>query len=102
MKTPIDKTKQVPSAEAMRQAGLCSKDLLAAEDTLAKVSILMNDHYRAVGGHDWPREWMQEHVNRRGAIIKARDHLIDMAEAANDQDQVPQVPEIPEGSLGEH
>ena len=85
MKTPIDKTKQVPSVEAMRQAGLCSKDLLAAEDTLAKVSILMNDYYRAVGGHDWPREWMQEHVNRRGAIIKARDHLIDMAEAANEK-----------------
>lgn len=81
----MDKTKQVPSAEAMRQAGLCSKELLAAETTLTKVSKLMADHYHAVGGHDWPREWMQEHVNRRGAIIKVRDHLIDMAEAANAQ-----------------
>lgn len=76
----MDKTKQVPSAEAMRQAGLCSKDLLAAETTLTKVSALMASHYKGVGGHDYPREWMQEHVNRRGALIKARDHLIDMAE----------------------
>ena len=76
-------TNQNPSDSIMREAALCSKDLLAADDVLQKVAKALAAHYKGVGGHDHPREWMQEHINRRGAIQKAREVLIDMAEAAN-------------------
>ena len=55
-------------------------DLCAAESALQVVSLLLAEHYAAVGGHDYPREWMQEHIKRRGAVLVARAVLTDMIE----------------------
>ena len=61
----------------------CS-DLLAAETTLKALTDLMHAEYVA-SDNKWPRDWMQNHVNERAAIIKVRNILISRAEAANDK-----------------
>jgi hypothetical protein len=59
----------------------CS-DLLAAETTLKALTDQMAAECQA-GMSNWPRDWMQNHVNERAAIIKVRNILINRAEAAN-------------------
>lgn len=55
-------------------------DLLAAETTLHKLHDQMAAECKA-GMDKWPRDWMQKHVNERACLIKARQILIDRAEA---------------------
>jgi len=65
---------------------VCISDLLAAETTLKALHDQMAAECQA-GMDKWPRDWMQNHVNERAAIIKVRNILISRAEAANAPDE---------------
>ena len=69
-----------PSVETIEAAGLNKNDLCAAESVLQVVSDLLARHYQAVGAHDYPREWVDDHRQRRCACVLTRAVLIGMIE----------------------
>lgn len=74
------KEKKTPSSTELNKHGLLVSELLQAGTVLKKVSNALRDHYKNVGGHDFPREWMQEHLKRRAALIQTMMVLCDMGE----------------------
>lgn len=56
--------------------------LLDADEILGKVLSEMEAEFQK-DGLNWPRNWMQKHVNDRAALIQCRRILIDRAEASN-------------------
>lgn len=71
-----------------------AEELLVAEFILGELNKDLAAEFEQRIGVEWPRNWMQKHVNDRATIIRARQILIERAEALQFSPTAPERKEV--------